>query len=203
MARTYYKPNSKNSGSLLNVAVQSKGRNNKGEETEGAVYFSIVKQTGWDANNKNGSFKDGNKINIKFNALEISSMIRVIEKENAADVYKFFHGFNDSKVSGEFKYLETESNGKSYKGFVLNITKGEEKFRSTFTLGESADFKAWLEYCREHIFNGLYSIERKKFEASQKNKQKPAPVKKEEPIDEPEVEPEEDNDDISFEEMDF
>lgn len=69
MGLQFYKPNSKNAGAACGVSFNSKDE---------AIYLSFIKQTSWNEKEKTGSFKGGEKCNVKFSLFETGSMIAVI-----------------------------------------------------------------------------------------------------------------------------
>lgn len=71
MGLSFYKPNTKNTGCACQVSFNSKDE---------AIYFEFIKQVAWNAETKNGSFKNGEKANVKFGLHEVGNIIAIIEQ---------------------------------------------------------------------------------------------------------------------------
>jgi hypothetical protein len=122
---------------------------------DSGIYISFIKQFSWDAQKKIGSFK-GNKDNpkakknIKFNDIEVSGIIRAIEKE---EKWSTFHKFNnESGVSISFApYIKDEAMA----GFGLRVSESKDKeniFSVGFTNDESVKLREWLKLSLEESF---------------------------------------------------
>jgi len=142
----FYKPNSFNKGVAVSVSFNP---------ADSGIYISFIKQFSWDAQKKIGSFK-GNKDNpkakknIKFNDIEVSGIIRAIEKE---EKWSTFHKFNnESGVSISFApYIKDEAMA----GFGLRVSESKDKeniFSVGFTNDESVKLREWLKLSLEESF---------------------------------------------------
>lgn len=150
----FYKPNSRNSGMAVSV---------KASDKDSGVYFSFIRQSGWNDSTKTGSFKANMdnpkaKKNIKFNATEAAGIIRAIREKGKWTSYHKFQtkgeGGAQSGVSIMFSPFEKEGVAV---GFGLRITDSREKenpFSVTFTLDESELLSIYLQ---EYIKNTFLS----------------------------------------------
>jgi hypothetical protein len=142
----FYKPNASNKGVAVSVSFNP---------ADSGIYVSFIKQFSWDAAKRIGSFK-GNKDNpkakknIKFNDIEVSGIIRAIEKE---EKWSTFHKFNnDSGVSISFApYIKDNVMA----GFGLRVSESKDKeniFSVGFTNDESIKLREWLKLSLEESF---------------------------------------------------
>jgi hypothetical protein len=142
----FYKPNSSNKGVAVSLSFNP---------ADSGIYVSFIKQFSWDQSKKIGSFK-GNKENpkakknIKFNDIEVSGIIRAIEKE---EKWSTFHKFNnDSGVSISFAPYIKEN---VMAGFGLRVSDSKDKenvFSVGFTNDESIKLREWLKLSLEEAF---------------------------------------------------
>jgi len=142
----FYKPNSFNKGVAVSLSFNP---------SDSGIYVSFIKQFSWDAKKKIGSFKENRenpkaKKNIKFNDIEVSGIIRAIEKE---EKWSTFHKFNnDSGVSISFAPYIKEN---IMSGFGLRISDSKDKenvFSVGFTNDESIKLREWLKLSLEETF---------------------------------------------------
>ena len=142
----FYKPNSFNKGIAVSVSFNP---------SDSGIYVSFIKQFSWNAQKKTGSFKENKdnpkaKKNIKFNDIEISGIIRSIEKE---EKWSTFHKFNnDSGVSISFAPYIKEN---VMSGFGLRVSDSKDKenvFSVGFTNDESVKLREWLKLALEEGF---------------------------------------------------
>jgi len=142
----FYKPNSFNKGVAVSVSFNP---------LDSGIYVSFIKQFSWDAKKKIGSFKENRenpkaKKNIKFNDIEVSGIIRAIEKE---EKWSTFHKFNnDSGVSISFAPYIKEN---IMSGFGLRISDSKDKeniFSVGFTNDESVKLRESLKLSLEEGF---------------------------------------------------
>jgi hypothetical protein len=142
----FYKPNSSNKGVAVSISFNP---------ADSGIYVSFIRQFSWNADKKIGSFK-GNKDNpkakknIKFNDIEVSGIIRAIEKE---EKWSTFHKFNnESGVSISFApYIKDNV----MSGFGLRISDSKDKenvFSVGFTNDESVKLREWLKLSLEESF---------------------------------------------------
>jgi hypothetical protein len=157
MGLSFFKPNKTVTGALADFSFNSK---------DGALYIQIVRQTGYDESRHIGSFKEGQKLNIKFNATEIGGFLRSLR--NLIEV-KFFHTTADSKTTIFFAPYKTKDSD-TVAGFGLTVLKNTEKWKVPFTLDEAVLLEEHLKYVLTHFFDAQYSedIKRAKDYAAKK-----------------------------------
>lgn len=142
--KTLYKPNSKNSGSALNLKINP---------TEGCVFLSMIKQSTWDERTKKGSFK-GNvenpnaTVNVKLSLLECAGIVDAIESNRRFSKY---HSSPKQTIQLVIQpSIQGEGNEAQQVGFVLMLTKtpvGTKegiKFRISFDWAEARRVKECL-----------------------------------------------------------
>ncbi len=173
--QTFFSPNTKVTGCVGNFSFNSK---------EGSLYITLVKQTGWNAESRNGVFKGGAKLTVKFNRGEIGGFINAIRTRGE---YSFYHNFGNPPTTGSLKHYVQESEKGKRTGFVLNVNNGEKKYTLGLSTGEAEALMEYLRFALDHIFSADYSADKKAFEDRQKSKGKVAPVSKENNDDEEEV----------------
>lgn len=178
MPLTFYKPNSKGQGSAAAFSFNSTTRKAKTDPDNKAFFLEIIKQTSWNEESKTGSFKGGEKTNIKLSLTEIGGFIRVlkdlrdIQLDNANKAVssenqtaKFFHQ-NDNGSKGitftKSAYLSGTKKTIVY-GLVVNVTSEDKKdiFRIGFDINEAETLLNWLTWAQQHIFEGIYSEDKK------------------------------------------
>lgn len=150
----FYKPNSSNKGVAVSMSYNP---------ADSGIYVSFIKQFSWNGQKKTGSFKENKdnpkaKKNIKFNDIEISGIIRAIEKE---EKWSTFHKFNnDNGVSISFApYIKDNVMA----GFGLRVSDSKDKenvFSVGFTNDESIKLREWLKLSLEEVFKTQSSQEK-------------------------------------------
>lgn len=156
-----------------------------------AVYFRVIKQTGWNEQISKPTFAGGPTLNLKLSPDETGEFIHAI---NGHDSCKFYHKFKDEVTMGNFTYYEKEYKGKDgglnkTRGFGLTIKKGELEAKIGFSLGGAERLSQYLRFALTHMFNAIYAQDKKEFEEYQKKKNGEPPkrsVKPKEPDPEPE-----------------
>lgn len=148
----FYKPTKSVKGSLANFSFNSKG------EKKG-IFIEMVKQTGWDNQSSTGSFKNGDKVNIKLSLIEAAALIRAIEQNTAAAEKGFYH--SSAKGSATINFSPYVRDGKQI-GFSLAISKQEgtsdrKNFLIGFDFNECQLLKEFLRFSLDHVFSGMYS----------------------------------------------
>lgn len=109
---TFFKPTPKNTGSAGSFSCRL---NPAGGENQ--CYLNLIKQNGWDQSRRVATFKGGDDIAIKFNAVELGGIARALNnKEDFSTVHKFGETTTSIKMSWY--------NGK----FSLSVSKGGKKF---------------------------------------------------------------------------
>lgn len=174
MPLTIFKPNSKNTGSACSWSFNSKG-DKKG------IFLEMIKQVSWDDTKKTGSFKGGEKVNLKLSIVEAGGFLRVlkdirdvqmdgdgkaISSEN--QTAKFFHDSGESGNKGITFQKSAYMSGQkkvSVFGLSVSVSEGENKsyFKIPFDPNEAETLQSWLQFALEHIFTGIYSDDVKAF----------------------------------------
>lgn len=156
---TFFAPNSKNAGGLLNVSFNSK---------DGAIFFRVQKQTGWDEGTKKGSFKGGAFINCKMTLEETSSFIRAIRLNKSVS---FYHSFDGGATSGGLSYylFPAEKQGdkvvkKEREGFGFTIKKENVEIKVGLATGSAEMLAQYLEFALDHCFSAIYANDKKEWE---------------------------------------
>ena len=139
MRLTVYKPNRANKGSACSFNVYEDG-------DDSCVYAEIIRQVSWDDKKKTGSFRDGEKVSVKFNWKELCSLKRALGKNREKS---FFHAFGDSQTQIFFKkYVKDDEQV----GFSFSIKQGDESFYIGFDFDEVAALIEWLDRALDQIY---------------------------------------------------
>lgn len=178
MGLIFYKPNKNNTGSACQWSFNSKG-------DDKAVYLELFKQTGWDETTENGKFSGGEKLNLKFSyTKEVGGLIRVLENiqkvvldsdgktnSNPGQKATFFH--TSPKGTRSIDFVKTEWKGNVLYGLTVR-SKDENgaasQFRISFDADEAVVLKEWLKFALTHIFSGVYSEDKKRYEEGKDKK---------------------------------
>lgn len=147
---TFFKPNKANKGHMLAFNVGDdklpSGR------TEKCVFAQVVKQSGWNEETGNGSFKDGEKISVKFSEFEVAAMLNALETDFAQPV-KFFH--KSGKGSTQIFFSKTELQGKELRSFA--VVKDGVRFGVTLSATETTNelviLREFFKYALTEVFN--------------------------------------------------
>lgn len=189
MGLQFYKANRAVSGSALGITFNSK---------EQAVFFECIKQTGWDEGTKNGSFKGGDKANVKFSLFEVGGLIDVIETVLATSVasdkatlvparreFKGYH--SNAKGSTQITFKEYKR-GTDLVGLSLSVKKTvtEGKVETSFVMGfsfaEAVTLREYLKFTLEHAFSALYAEDKERAKAYAKKKEDEAKADNSNPL---------------------
>jgi hypothetical protein len=143
MGLSLFKPNAKNTGAALLASFNSKG-DKKG------IFLELIPQTGWNEQTKNGSFKGGEKITVKFSPQEAAKFIHSLEYLKPFEK-PLFH----KTASGE----TTTINFVVWKDvfFALSVNKTDRKVGILLSEDEQILFREWLKFALSHIFTAWYS----------------------------------------------
>lgn len=148
---SFYKPNSKNTGTACSFSVNSK---------DGSVWSSLIKQSSWNDATKTGSFSD-NKDNpqksarVKFSMTEVAGLLEALDKNVEFSAYhssdkqitkiKFSPYIKDDKQVG-FSYSvnkESKDNIENKQSFLLGFYFNEARLLKEFlTHALNSIFKA-------------------------------------------------------------
>lgn len=139
---SFYKPNSKNTGTACSFSVNSK---------EGSIWSSLIKQSSWNEGAKTGSFSD-NKDNpqksakVKFSTTEAAGLLEALDKNVEFSAYhssdkqvtkiKFSPYIRDDKQVG-FSYSvnkESKENVENKQSFLLGFYFNEARLLREFLI---------------------------------------------------------------------
>ena len=139
---SFYKPNSKNTGTACSFSVNSK---------DGSVWSSLIKQSSWNEATKTGSFSD-NKDNpqksarVKFSLTEAAGLLEALDKNVEFSAYhssdkqvtkiKFSPYLKDDKQIG-FSYSvnkESKDNIENKQSFLLGFYFNEARLLREFLI---------------------------------------------------------------------
>ena len=162
MAKRIYKPNAKNTGFAFTFNVSPDNRSG-----DPVLWISAVRQAGWDANSKTGSFKGNaqnaqNSINAKFSSDEAYAIANMLLNPHTSDPLPFFHQSPNGTTKFFLSYDEKEFQGQNgpitRKGFYLNLTRNDN---DKFGIGLSKAIEA--PSVAYNILNGLKFVEEIQF----------------------------------------
>lgn len=162
MGLQFYKPNAKKTGAACTWDVSAKAEGDK------CVYVELIKQTGWDADVKTGSFKDGAKLNVKFTITELGEILHAIETVDDAWKGQGRHGTVHQSPSGT-TLIKFYRYGNPTSGYALTVSRkvdGEDVSISMgFRFSELRALKSWIEFALEKIYSSIYAEDKKRAEA--------------------------------------
>lgn len=150
MQYNLYKPNSKNTGCAFSFKIVEKDK--EGNSCKPTFLVQSIKQAGWDAQKRNGSFSANSKnpeknIFFKLNENEIGGILNSIERYSEFSAY---HTYNDDKTTISFKPYEKQNGTKA---FSLSVIKNSAlKFGIGIELGEARALKVLLELYLKKLF---------------------------------------------------
>lgn len=161
---SFYKPNSKNTGTACSFAVNPK---------DGSVWGSLIKQFSWNENKKIGSFSDNqnnpNKsVKIKFSTTEAAGIIDAIERNTEFSAYH-----NSEKQTTRIKFCpyirEEKQVGFSYSVHKEDKQNSENKqsYLIGFYFSEARLIKEFIVYALNCIFESQRIENIKKLKNSQ------------------------------------
>lgn len=146
---SFYKPNSKNTGTACSFSVNTK---------EGSIWSSLIKQCGWNENTKTGSFSENRdnpqkSARIKFSQTEAAGLLEALDKNTEFSAYhssdkqvtkiKFCPYIKDDKQVG-FSYSVHKENKE-------NI-ENKQSFLIGFYFNEARLLREFLVYSLHSIF---------------------------------------------------
>jgi hypothetical protein len=165
---SFYKPNSKNTGTACSFSVNSK---------EGSIWSSLIKQSSWNEGTKTGSFSD-NKDNpqksakVKFSITEVAGLLEALDKNVEFSAYhssdkqitkiKFSPYIRDDKQVG-FSYSvnkESKENVENKQSFLLG-----------FYFNEARLLREFLVHALQSVFKTQEVEAIKKFKNSKPNQE--------------------------------
>jgi hypothetical protein len=164
---SFYKPNSKNTGTACSFSVNPK---------DGSAWSSLIKQSSWNESTKTGSFSD-NKDNpqksarIKFSTTEVAGLLETLDKNTEFSAYhsseqqitkiKFSPYIKDNKQVGFSYSVQKESKD--------NI-ENKQSYLIGFYFNEARLLKEFLQYSLTSIFDTQRVEMIKKIKNSSKEK---------------------------------
>lgn len=163
MSIALYKPNSKNTGTAVNLRVGT------GKYNVPALYIGAIQQHSWDESRKLGSFSENAKdpdktINIKLNEFECGEIVNSIKDRVE---YSTFHKFDDNSTVIKFtpwdkprKISKFNPKTKSFDesnvvvgAFGLTITRnGNQTFKISIEPGEVRVIEEFLKHYLKEFF---------------------------------------------------
>lgn len=150
MQYNLYKPNSKNTGCAFSFKIVDKDKD--GNSVKPTFLIQSIKQAGWNAQKRTGSFSDNAKnpeknIYCKINENEVGAIINSIERYTE---FSAFHTYNEDKTTISFKPYEKQN---GVKAFSLGVIKNSTlKFGIGIELGEARALKVLLEMYLRKLF---------------------------------------------------
>ena len=181
----FYKPTPRVTGTACSFYLNKK---------DNSFFSTLIKQDGWDSGKKTGTFKKNKdnpskKVNIKFSALEIASIIDAIKRNQKLTGY---HGSNQIVRFTFGPYIRKGE--QEQRGFSFSVTK-ESKEDSTekssyligFNFGEAELLVHHLSHLLADSFKLTDALIEKSFQknVTQQNRPtEPAPVEVSELSDE-------------------
>lgn len=187
----FYKPNPRKTGSAIKFSCRGVSSTDYKDQKDAGLFLEIIKQTGWDNQTKSGTFSGGATTFVKFSVTEMGDMLHALQEgkpafplHQASGDHKTYH---KSEAGGSwigFSPYQTKS-GK-YMGFSLSVNRKKDGETESFLIGltpaEMKVLEEFIKFSFGHIFNGLYSSEKKRRAAAKaKAETKKAEPKKVEP----------------------
>lgn len=146
---SFYKPNSKNTGTACSFSVNSK---------EGSVWSSLIKQSSWNEGTKTGSFSD-NKDNpqksarVKFSTTEVAGLLEALDKNIE------FSAYHSSDKQVTKIRLSPYIRDEKQVGFSYSVNKeskenieNKQSFLLGFYFNEARLLKEFLTHALQSIF---------------------------------------------------
>lgn len=145
----FYKPNPRNSGSACSFY----------KTRDGAIMFSMIKQSSWDDSKKTGSFQKNKtdpkgNVKVKLSATEAAGFLDTIDKDVE---FKEFHNSQNQTIQIRFApYIDKNTNER--KGFSLSVYKQakDSQDKLSFLIGlnfrEARLVKEYLIYLIQNSF---------------------------------------------------
>jgi hypothetical protein len=161
--RTYYKSFKTGNGALMTFKHDARTcRTN--QKKDGAVFLTIVKQTGWNEKDETGTFAGGDSVTIKFGMHEVGELEEVIQRGNWT--FNFYHDGGQDKTSGFIRFYDMEAKtdkDRPKRGVSFLIKKNTTEFKTSLTVGEANDLLAYLNFARREIYAAICDREDEAF----------------------------------------
>lgn len=165
---SFYKPNSKNTGTACSFSVNSK---------EGSIWSSLIKQSSWNEGTKTGSFSD-NKDNpqksarVKFSITEAAGLLEALDKNIEFSAY---HS-SDKQVT-KIRFSPYVKDDKQV-GFSYSVNKeskenieNKQSFLLGFYFNEARLLREFLTHALQSIFKSQEVEAIKKIKNSKANQE--------------------------------
>ena len=146
---SFYKPNSKNTGTACSFSVNSKDE---------SIWSSLIKQSSWNDSKKIGSFSENqnnpNKsVKIKFSLAEAAGLLDALERQTEFSAYH-----NSEKQSTQIKLCPYIKDNKQigYSYIVSKSDKQNSENKQSYLIGfyfnEARLLKQFLSYALDSVF---------------------------------------------------
>ncbi len=146
----FYKPTPKVTGTACSFYLNKK---------DNAFFTTLIKQDSWNSERRIGSFKKNKdnpqkRVNVKFSALEIASLIDAIKRN------KKFTGYHGSNQIVRFTFGPYIRNDEQ-KGFSFSVTKENKEDstdKSSYLIGFNFGEAELLQQHLSHLLNDSFKI---------------------------------------------
>ena len=175
MSISIYKPNTKNTGSGFSFQMGVGGKNQ-----EPSLFIKSILQHSWDAQKKQGYFKDNQdnpdkNIAVKFSEFEIGHILHAMRTR---DTYTTFHAYGEDKTSIKFmpwqkKNKKSAKNDKTGKwedvwvevdAFSVSFVRnGNQNFVIGLEPGETEEVMEYLRFVLRSLFECRAARQEKEF----------------------------------------
>ena len=147
---SFYKPNSKNTGTACSFSVNEK---------DSAIWSSLIKQSSWNDSKRIGSFSENQNnplksVKIKFSLTEAAGILDAIERNTEFSAYhtsekqttqiKFTPYIKDEKHVG-FSYMVSKTDKQN--------SENKQSYVIGFYFNEARLLKQFLSYALDSVFN--------------------------------------------------
>lgn len=160
---SFYKPNSKNTGTACSFSVNSK---------DCSIWSSLIKQSSWNENAKTGSFSDNRdnpqkSAKVKFSITEAAGLLEALDKNIEFSAY---HSSDKQVTKIKFSpYIKDEKQV----GFSYSVNKeskenveNKQSFLLGFYFNEARLLREFLTYALQSVFRTQEVESIKKFKNS-------------------------------------
>lgn len=173
---SFYKPNSKNTGTACSFTVNSK---------DASIWSSLIKQASWNEGKKIGSFSENQNnptksVKIKFSLTETAGLLDALERNSEFSAYH-----TSEKQSTQIKFSPYIKDGKQvgYSYMVSKVDKQNSENKQSYLIGfyfnEARLLKEFLSYSLNSVFEAQRIETIKKLKNSKKEDQEVDEVKNE------------------------
>ena len=165
---SFYKPNSKNTGTACSFSVNSK---------DGSIWSSLIKQSSWNEGTKTGSFSDNRdnpqkSAKIKFSTTEVAGLLEALDKNVEFSAY---HSSDKQVTKIRFSpYIKDDKQV----GFSYSVNKeskenveNKQSFLLGFYFNEARLLREFLVHALQSVFKTQEIEAIKKFKNSKPNQE--------------------------------